>query len=53
MLYGSWVGHQCEIDVNKIKELETSHKNRMYFKKWYNEILKIMEKNENGFKRAS
>ena len=43
----------CEIDVNKIKELETSHKNRMYFKKWYNEILKIMEKNENGFKRAS
>ena len=51
--YGSWVGHQCEIDENKIKELETSHKNRMYFKKWYNEILKIMEKNENGFRRAS
>lgn len=51
--YGSWVGHQCEIDENKIKELETSHKNRMFFKRWYNEILKIMERNENGFKRAS
>lgn len=51
--YGSWVGHQCEIDENKIKELETSHKNRMFFKKWYNEILEIMERNENGFKRAS